>query len=138
MIPLRLRLQNFLCFGEDVPTLDLDGVRLACLCGQNGHGKSALLDAMTWALWGSARGSDRNRSQDELIYYGREEMLVELDFLAPGHILPGHPSPCSRRRQTAHWDRGPSAPGVRRERVQALYRQHGPRDPGHDKPGDRH
>ena len=82
MIPLRLRLQNFLCFGEDVPTLDLDGVRLACLCGQNGHGKSALLDAMTWALWGSARGSDRNRSQDELIYYGREEMLVELDFLA--------------------------------------------------------
>ena len=78
MIPLRLTLKNFLCYGDSVPVLDLEGVHVACLCGPNGHGKSALLDAMTWALWGKARG----RSQEELIHYGHDEMLVDLEFLA--------------------------------------------------------
>ena len=78
MIPLRLTLKNFLCYGDGVPTLELEGVHVACLCGPNGHGKSALLDAMTWALWGKARG----RTQDELIHYGHDEMLVDLEFLA--------------------------------------------------------
>ena len=78
MIPLKLSLENFLCYGEDLPTLDLDGVHVACLCGNNGHGKSALLDAITWALWGKARG----KSNDELVHYSRTDMWVELDFLA--------------------------------------------------------
>ena len=26
-----------------------------CLSGENGHGKSALLDAITWSLWGESR-----------------------------------------------------------------------------------
>ena len=80
MIPLKLSLQNFLCYRNDVPTLDLSGIHLACLCGPNGHGKSALLDAVTWALWGSARG----KSQDELVHFGQDEMWVELEFLARG------------------------------------------------------
>ena len=78
MIPLKLTLKNFLCYRDDVPTLDLEGIHLACLCGQNGHGKSAMLDAITWALWGKARG----RTQDELVHYGQDEMLVDLEFLA--------------------------------------------------------
>ena len=78
MVPLKLRLRNFLCYGEDLPPLDLEGVHLACLCGQNGHGKSALLDAMTWALWGKARA----KSQDELVRFGQTEMMAELDFMA--------------------------------------------------------
>ena len=78
MIPLKLTVKNFLCYKGDVPTLDLEGVHVACLCGQNGHGKSALLDSMTWALWGRARG----KSHDELIYYGEDEMLVDLEFLS--------------------------------------------------------
>ena len=78
MIPLKLSVKNFLCYGDGLPELDLEGIRLACLSGQNGHGKSALLDAITWALWGKARG----RTQDELIHFGESEMLVELEFLA--------------------------------------------------------
>ncbi len=78
MIPLKLSLENFLCYGENLPTLDLQGVHVACLCGNNGHGKSALLDAITWALWGKARG----KSNDELVHYSRTDMWVELDFLA--------------------------------------------------------
>ena len=76
MIPLRLELRNFLCYRENVPTLDFTGIHLACLCGPNGHGKSALLDAITWCLWGKAR----TRSQDALISFGAEECRVQLDF----------------------------------------------------------
>ena len=78
MIPLKLTVRNFMCYRDDVPPLDLDGVHVACLCGDNGHGKSALLDAMTWALWGEARA----RTQEELIHQGRSDMAVELDFKA--------------------------------------------------------
>ena len=72
MIPLKLRLSNFMCY-RDEQTLDFSGIHLACLTGDNGHGKSALLDAMTWALWGRARA----RRDDELIALGETEMWVE-------------------------------------------------------------
>ncbi len=55
--------------------MDFEGIHLACLSGQNGHGKSALLDSITWVLWGKARARD-----DALIYYGADEMRVELEF----------------------------------------------------------
>ena len=78
MIPQHLSVRNFLCYRENVPTLDFQGIHVACLCGQNGHGKSALLDAVTWCLWGEARG----KTQDDLISYGADECRVELEFLS--------------------------------------------------------
>ena len=51
---------------------------MACLCGDNGHGKSALLDAITWALWGHSRA----RAQEELIFQGESDMQVDLEFQA--------------------------------------------------------
>ena len=68
MIPLKLSVRNFLCYRDDVPPLDLRGIHVACLCGANGHGKSALLDAMTWCLWGQARTGTQNHN--DLIAYG--------------------------------------------------------------------
>src|SRR5215208_2310237 len=56
-------------------TLDLEGIHMACLSGDNGAGKSALLDAITWSLWGKARASD-----DELIAQGEFEMQTDLEF----------------------------------------------------------
>lgn len=76
MIPVRLELRNFMSYGDQVAPLDFTGIRLACLCGDNGNGKSALLDAVTWALWGEARAS-----ADELIRLGTDEMRVVFDFL---------------------------------------------------------
>ena len=74
MIPISLSLKNFLSYKDNAQVLNLEGIHLACLCGANGNGKSALLDAMTWAAWGRARG----QRQDELIHYGQREMQVEL------------------------------------------------------------
>lgn len=80
MVPTKLTLSNFMCYradGEpDGPRpLDFDGLHVVCLSGENGAGKSALLDAITWALWGEARMAD-----DDLIAQGQSEMLVELEF----------------------------------------------------------
>ena len=77
MIPVKLNIRNFLSYRENVPALDFTGLHVACLCGDNGHGKSALLDAITWCLWGQARG----QVQDDLVSYGARRRL-ELEFLA--------------------------------------------------------
>jgi exonuclease SbcC len=55
MIPLHLRIAGFLSYRDPVD-LDFDSFDLACISGQNGAGKSSLLDAITWALFGEARG----------------------------------------------------------------------------------
>ncbi len=57
MIPLRLRIAGFLSYRDPVD-LDFTSFDLACISGQNGAGKSSLLDAMTWALFGQARKRD--------------------------------------------------------------------------------
>lgn len=82
MIPRRIRLHNFLSYREC--TVDFQGLHLAVLSGPNGHGKSALLDAMTWALWGRARGkgdAERIRADG-----GASEMLVDFEFENHGHV----------------------------------------------------
>ena len=55
MIPLRLRIAGFLSYRDPVE-LNFDSIQLACISGQNGAGKSSLLDAFTWSLFGEARG----------------------------------------------------------------------------------
>jgi exonuclease SbcC len=76
MVPVRLRLRNFLSYREACEPIDFAGLDLVCLSGQNGHGKSALLDAITWALWGKARGG----TDDDLVHRGMSEAEVELEF----------------------------------------------------------
>ncbi len=57
MIPVRLKLSGFLSYLEPVE-LDFTSFELACISGSNGAGKSSLLDAITWALFGQARKRD--------------------------------------------------------------------------------
>lgn len=78
MVPLELQLKNFMSYGEETTTLDLTDMHTVCLSGENGHGKSALLDAMTWALWGETRLGKQN--QEQLIRLGADEMSVRLTF----------------------------------------------------------
>ncbi len=59
MIPLHLRISGFLSYRDPVE-LDFNSFELACISGQNGAGKSALLDSITWALFGQARKRDES------------------------------------------------------------------------------
>ena len=55
MIPIHLRISGFLSYRDPVD-LDFSTFDYACISGQNGAGKSSLLDSITWALFGEARG----------------------------------------------------------------------------------
>ncbi len=73
MIPQRLTLRNFLSYRE--ATLDFRGLHTACICGANGAGKSSLLEAIAWAVWGQSRAA----SDDDVIHIGAQE--AQVDFL---------------------------------------------------------
>ncbi len=75
MIPTQLILRNFLPYRGEV-ALDLRTIRVACIAGDNGSGKSSLLDAITWALWGKARGG----AERDLMSLGTTEMGVDYQF----------------------------------------------------------
>ncbi len=78
MIPHTISLTNFMCYRQ--AQVDFAGIHVACLAGVNGAGKSALLDGLTWAVWGKARA----RRDDELIRLGEDEMAVEFTFTMGG------------------------------------------------------
>jgi exonuclease SbcC len=66
MIPRHLHIAGFLSYRDGIE-LDFSHFDLACISGQNGAGKSSLLDAITWSLFGEARGKSSdviNLSQD--------------------------------------------------------------------------
>ncbi|HEY9751805.1 MAG TPA: AAA family ATPase, partial [Coleofasciculaceae cyanobacterium] len=75
MIPQRLTLKNFLSYRE--ATLDFRGLHTACICGANGAGKSSLLEAIAWAIWGESRAD----SEEDVIYLGASEVLVDFIFI---------------------------------------------------------
>ncbi len=81
MIPISLTLKNFMSYGPQGETLPFEDLRVVCLSGDNGNGKSALLDGMTWALWGKTRASSVGSvSEDDLIRLGAEEAEVRFEF----------------------------------------------------------
>jgi exonuclease SbcC len=82
MIPLKMELRNFLSYGDSLATVNFKNHSLICLSGKNGNGKSALLDAMTWALWGQARKVSGSVKADAgLLRLGQTRMMVSLEFL---------------------------------------------------------
>ena len=80
MIPLHLTLSGFLSY-QDRVELDFTPFELACIAGANGAGKSSLLDAITWALFGQARKRD-----DSLVNSRSEIAEVSLIFEYEGNI----------------------------------------------------
>lgn len=82
MIPIHLRLSGFLSY-RDAVELDFTSFDLACIAGPNGAGKSSLLDALTWALFGQARG------RSEQVIHAHPEVKaaeVTLTFAYEGNI----------------------------------------------------
>lgn len=74
MIPQQLTLRNFLSYRE--ATLDFRGLHVACICGANGAGKSSLLEAIAWAIWGQSRAI----AEDDMIHLGTQEAQVDFVF----------------------------------------------------------
>jgi len=88
MIPLHLHISGFLSY-RDAVELDFSSFDLACISGQNGAGKSSLLDSITWVLFGEARGKSMdiiNLNQDV------RAAEVTLTFMYEGNIYRAHRS----------------------------------------------
>jgi exonuclease SbcC len=79
MIPIFLKLINFMPYRS--AELNFSGIHIGCLTGDNGAGKSSILDAITWALWGRSR----SKRDDELVHQGQTEMQVEFTFALGGN-----------------------------------------------------
>lgn len=60
--------------------MDFRGLHTACICGANGAGKSSLLEAIAWAVWGESRAA----SDDDVIHVGMSEALVDFIFISQG------------------------------------------------------
>lgn len=87
MIPHVLHIKNFLSYGPETQIIDFRPYNLISLSGKNGHGKSALLDAITWAIWGQARKSSGQSKPDAgLMHLGQKHMMVILEFEVNGNI----------------------------------------------------
>lgn len=85
MIPHTLQLKNFLSYGPEAQSINFTPYHLICLSGKNGHGKSALLDAITWAIWGQARKTSGNSKADQgLLHLGQNHMFVIIEFEVNG------------------------------------------------------
>jgi DNA repair protein SbcC/Rad50 len=79
VIPQHLSLKNFLSY--QAATLDFRGLHVACICGANGAGKSSLLEAIAWVIWGQSRAA----SEDDIIHQGAMEALVDFTFQCHDH-----------------------------------------------------
>jgi len=80
MIPLSISITGFLSYRDPV-FLDFSAIDLACISGANGAGKSSLLDAVTWALFGVARKRD-----EALINAQSNAAEVSLVFTYEGNV----------------------------------------------------
>lgn len=82
MIPKHLKLQNFL--SHDVSEIDFDTFNVALILGtydnesdqSNGAGKSAVFEAVTWALFGRSR----HKKKDGVVKWDKRACRVEFSF----------------------------------------------------------
>ncbi len=79
MRPLRLELQGFTTF-RDTTVIDFDDVDLVAFVGPTGSGKSSLIDAITFALYGSVSRYGDDRLVQPVINELGNEARVRLDF----------------------------------------------------------
>lgn len=105
MRPVKLELSGFTCFREP-QSISFDDLELFAIQGQTGAGKSSILDAITYALYGqTARLGKQNL--EALISQGASGMYVTLEF----EVSPG-----DRYRASRIWSKKASERQIRFER----------------------
>jgi DNA repair protein SbcC/Rad50 len=132
MIPIRLKLSGFLSYREPAE-LDFTSFELACISGANGAGKSSLLDAITWSLFGQARKRDETlihsaaAAAEVTFTFRYEENIYRVQRILPRgkgtllefQILDGGPTTVDRGVQTE--DEGHGQPSTV-NRLQGTWR----------------
>lgn len=102
MLPELLTLKNFLSYRQK-QILDFTKFHIALVTGENGQGKSSLLDAVTFALYSMARGVEGNKKgMADLVSNGSDTLSVSLAFIQDR----------TRYRVTRTYDRVKSASNV--------------------------
>ena len=79
MRPIRLEMEGFTSF-RDKTVVDFEGADLFVLTGPTGAGKSSVIDAITFALYGSIPRLDDRRLVAPVISRGLSRARVSLDF----------------------------------------------------------
>lgn len=84
MLPEILTLKSFLSYREK-QVLDFTKFHVALISGENGNGKSSILDAVTFALFSMARGVEGNKKGlGDLVSNGDSFLSVSLQFVQDG------------------------------------------------------
>ena len=85
MIPIKIEITNFLSYRKTVE-LDFHGIHLACISGANGAGKSSILDAITWSLFGKSRSQSDDDIVNRVAALHGESAEVQFTFELEGVI----------------------------------------------------
>jgi DNA repair protein SbcC/Rad50 len=89
MIPIKLDITNFMSY-QGHHELDFTGFHTASIIGSNGSGKSAILDAITWVLFGKSRitrdseRKDGTKERNDIINCYSNFCEVSLEFELEG------------------------------------------------------
>jgi exonuclease SbcC len=73
-----LEIENFTSFRGKQPPLDMNRFELFAIAGPTGSGKSSLLDALVFALYGKVPRVGKGCG--EMVSLGRDRMMARLDF----------------------------------------------------------
>lgn len=113
MIPCSVELTDFLshrCDNGAPVIFDFDGAKLWSVAGDNGAGKSAIFDAITWTLYGQHRGGSQDAKR--LICHGAEGCQAAFVFAVGGTRYRAQRSArhrSSARRSAARWNTSAAA-----------------------------
>jgi exonuclease SbcC len=80
MRPRKLRIEGFTCYREPVE-IDFSGLDVFVISGPTGSGKTTIIDAICYALYGEV---PRETKVGDLIARGAPGMQVQLEFEAGG------------------------------------------------------
>ena len=76
MNPIRIKLEGFMSYRHEAE-LNFEDKPIWVLTGDNGSGKSAIFDAVTFALYGKTQ---RNVNNSDMINIHADQFLIEFDF----------------------------------------------------------